>query len=452
MSIINSLGGGSGLDTTKLVEDLANASRTPKAALFARRTETVQAKISAVAQARSDLENFASSLSDLVAGGTLQSQPTVSDPSALSATAAAGTMATDLSGEIVIEQLARGQTVYSGYVADPTAAIGQGSFTLTVGGQAHTITVDAGNDSLNGLAAALNGSGSGVSATVVSDSAGSRLVLRGQVGGDKAFTLTTAEPALQGFSYGSGGGLTLGQSAQDARFKLDGVAYARSSNSVSDVLPGVTLTLKKATPSAAVTIASTRPTGDLKQTLQDFVGVYNTLKKDLAIARTATGSDAALRTLDRQLSTLLSTALTSNSNVRSLTDVGVSTTRDGTISLDAAKLTAALKNYPDEVEALFSPPRSATRTELTDPGIALALKQLNESATSTNGTLEGLRKRLERESEAVSKDRERMEAREAAYRTRLERQFGTLDSRISALKATQTYLEQQVKVWTNDRN
>lgn len=450
MSIISSLGGGSGLDTTRLIEDLANASRTPKVELFARRVSTVQAKISAVAQARSDLESFANSLAELVAGGTLQSQPSTSDPSIFSATASAGARAGALASELIVDQLAKAQTIYSGYVSDATAPIGQGTLTLTVGSQTHSINVVADNDSLAGLASAINAAASGVTASILTDASGSRIVLRGQLGNATAFTLETQDTALQRFSYGNSVGMTLGQSAQDAKFTVDGVAYARDRNTITDVFPGVTLSLKKAAPGVPVTLSSSRPNDALRQTLQDFVAVFNTLKQDLAAARSVTGGDGALRTLERQLSDLLTSQLTSNPNIRNLTDVGIGTNRDGSVSLNATKLEAALRSFPDEVEALFSPTRDSTHTDATDPGIGRVLKSLNDKATKGDGILESLRKRLEKEAAGIAKDKERMEVREAAYRSRLERQFGTLDSRISTLKATQSYLEQQVRVWTNE--
>lgn len=449
MSIISSLGGGSGLDTTKMIEDLANASRQPKLDLLTKRADTVKAKISAVAQARSDLETFTNSLGDLVAGGTLQSQPTVSNSAVLGATAQTGARVGDLSGEIEVTQLARPQTVYSDYVADPSASLGGGSLTLTVGGRPTQVVVDAAHDSLSGLAAAINASGAGVSATIRTDANGSRLVLRGASGSLNGFTLASTDAGLQAYTFGSGTGLTLGQGAQDAKFTLDGVAYVRSQNIISDAVPGVTLTLKKAAPGEQVSLSAERPTQVLRQTVQDFVTVYNTLRKDLTAARTATGSDAALRALEQQLGGLLTAPCASGGSVRTMADLGVSTTRDGTLTINSATLELALKNHPDEVEAIFSPTRDETHTTSTDPGIGSVLKALNDNATKSGGPLESLRQRLETESSGVAKDKERMETREAAYRTRLQQQFGGLDSRISALKATQSYLEQQVKVWTN---
>lgn len=451
-SIINSLGAGSGLDTAKLVDNLANASRQPKVDMFTKRLQTVQAKISSVAQTRSDLENFAKSLTDIVAGGSLQSQPSPSDPSAVSATAATGATIGSLSSQLTIDQLAGAQTVYSAYVPDATAPIGPGNMTLSIGGHDYGITVDSSNDSLNGLAAAINNSASGVTATVLSDANGARLVLRGQSGANSAFSLTTSDAALQAFAYGGGGNMTLGQAAQDAKFTVDGVAYTRSTNTISDVIAGVTLTLKKAEPGNPIGISSSRPTDTLKQTLQDFVSIYNTLKKDIAAARDATGGDGALRSLDGQLSNLLTTSLSSDPDISRLSDIGIGTNRDGSISLDTVKLDAALKDHPDAVEALFSPVRDATHDATSDPGIALSLQQLTDNVTGSSGILEGLKERLDSESKGITDDEAKMEDQEAAYRSRLEQQFGTLDSRIAALKATQSYLEQQVKVWTSSSN
>src|SRR3546814_9562238 len=103
---------------------------------------------------------------------------------------------------VVVNQLARAQTSYSGVVADKTAAIGAGMMTLTVGGVAKTITIDAANNSLDGLAGAINASGAGVTASIIADEGGHRLILKGPTGEAGAFTLTAdagADPGLSTF-------------------------------------------------------------------------------------------------------------------------------------------------------------------------------------------------------------------------------------------------------------
>jgi flagellar hook-associated protein 2 len=451
-SIANSLGFGSGIDTAALVADLASASRAPKVQRFDALARANQAKVSSLAQARSDLDSFADSLAGLTTGGTLRSQPVTSDDRAITVTSNPGTLLGSYSGEIVVSSLAKAQTIYSGYMPSATDPIGQGGMTLTVGTTVYAVTVDASNDSLNGLANAINATGSGVRASVVNDAGNFRLVLKGESGAAKAFTLAADAGADPGLSQFASAAMTVGQTASDAAFTIDGVAYARATNNISDVVPGMTISLKKADPLVAIAISSTRPNDVLKQTLGDFVSVFNTLKKDVEAARLTNNGNPALRAFERQLGIFIAMPLTADANIRSLSDVGISTSRDGTIALDSARLEAALRDHPDAVEAIFNPPRDAAHTEITDPGIAFALDTLRDAAVASNGALEQVRSALQREADNISKNRDRMEQREDAYRARLEKQYAGMDARIGALKATQSYLEQQIKLWNSGDN
>lgn len=451
-SIANSLGFGSGIDTAALVADLASASRAPKVQRFDALAKANLAMVSTLAQARSDLDSFADSLATLAAGGTLRSQPVTSDDGAIAVTSNPGTLLGSYSGEIVVSSLAKAQTIYSGYLPSATAPVGQGSMTLTVGATAYAVTVNASNDSLNGLANAINATGSGVRASVVNDAGNFRLVLKGESGAAKAFTLTADAGAEPGLSQFASAVMTVGQTASDAAFTMDGVAYTRATNSIGDVVPGMTISLKKADPLAAIAISSTRPSDMLKQTLNDFVSVFNTLKKDVEAARLANNGNPALRAFERQLSAFIAQPLTADANIRSLSDLGISTNRDGTIMLNSTKLEAALRDQPDAVESIFNPPRDATHTETTDPGIAFTLDALRDAAVASNGALEQVRSALQREADNIAKNRGRMEQREDAYRARLEKQYAGMDARIGALKATQSYLEQQIKLWNSGDN
>jgi flagellar hook-associated protein 2 len=452
-SIASSLGFGSGIDTAALIEDLATASRSPKIQRLEAQQRTNQAKISALGQARSDLNSFTNSLNDVVKTGSLRSQPSVSDANALSAIATSTALPKTLSAEVEINQLARSQTIYSDYSATSTAAIGQGGLTLSVGGQSYAIVIGAGNDSLDGLATAINASGSGVSAQVATDANGSRLVLKGASGAANSFTLTSdagSDPQLLRYSHGAAGSLmSVGQTAADALLKVDGIAYARPTNQISDIISGVDLTLKKAAPGVLQSIGMTRPTDAIKQTIDDFVSVFNDMKASLKEARTATGGDYALRKIDQQISSLINRSVTSHSSINSLNDIGIGTNKDGSIRVDAAKLNALLLSDPEAVEAIFNPPRDATHTEASDPGISMVLTQIRDDAVSENGLLDSLSNRFKKESDAISKNKERTETRESVYRLRLEKQFGSMDARIGALKATQSYLEQQIKLWNS---
>ena len=415
-------------------------------------TQTNQTRISALAQARSDLDGFANSLGQMVSDGTLRSTPTVSDESVLSATSRAGISADSFAATVVVNQLARAQTNYSGIVADRTAAIGTGTMTLTVGGVAKTITVDATNNSLDGLASAINASGAGVTASIIADEGGHRLIVKGPTGEVGAFTLTAdagADPGLAAFSTS---GMSVGQSAANAEFTIDGVAFSRASNIVDDVVPGMSLTLKKAAPGQGVDIGASRPLDIIKQTVGDFVSVYNQLKKSLVAASNISGAATSLRELERELGNLVNKVLSSHGTINKLSDIGISTTKEGLLAVDNAKLDKVLASDAGAVEALFNPRRDATHTEASDPGIAFALDAIRDKAVGANGAIDRVSKSLDAKKETLTDQLEKIEERESAYKKRLEKQYGTLEARLAAFKATQTYLEQQIKLWSNQGN
>lgn len=452
-SIANSLGFGSGLDVKQLVTDLANASREPKIARMAELTQANQTRISALAQARADLDGFADSLSQMIDDGTLRSTPTVSDDSVLGATSRVGLSADSFAATVVVNQLARAQTNYSAVVADKTAAIGLGTMTLTVGGVAKTITIDATNNSLDGLANAINASGAGVTASIIADEGGHRLILKGPTGEPGAFTLTAdagADPGLAAFATDSG--MTEGQSAANAEFTIDGIAFSRATNIVDDVVPGMSLTLKKAAPGQPVDIGANRPLDMIKQTVGDFVAVYNQLKKSLVAASSLSGPTTGLRELERELGGLIHKVVSSHGSINQLSDIGVSITKEGLLSVDNAKLDKALETDAGAVEALFNPRRDATHNTLTDPGIAFALDAIRDKAVGVNGAIDRVSKSLNAKQENLAEQLEKIEEREDAYKARLEKQYGALEAKLAAFKATQSYLEQQIKLWTNQGN
>ena len=452
-SIASSLGLGSGIDIKQLVSDLSNASREPKVARITTLTQQNQAQVSALAQARSDLEGFADSLSQMIDDGTLRSVPSVSNDGVLGVSARAGLQADSFAATVAVNQLARAQTAYSGIVADRAAAIGTGTMTLSVGGVAKTITIDGENDSLDGLAKAINASGSGVTASIVADDGGYRIILKGATGAANGFTLTAdagADPALSGFSYdGGGGGMTLGQSAANAEFTIDGVAFSRAGNIVDDILPGLSLTLKKAAPGEPVDIGASRPLDMIRQTVSDFVAVYNQMKKSLQSASSLSGSTGSLRDLERELAGLVGKVLTSNGSINKLTDIGISTTKEGLLALDNAALEKALAKDAGAVEELFNPRRDATHDSATDPGIAFALDAIRDKAVGKDGVIDRISTALSNRSKSLADTLDKIEQREESYRARLEKQYGTLDAKLASIKATQSYLEQQIEIWNN---
>src|SRR6218665_619006 len=276
-SIGYALGAGSGLDIKALVTDLANAAKAPKETLLTNRETANQAKISGLAQVSSAIDSFASALSSLISGGTLFSQPSVSDANVFTASALPGSRLGGLSASVEVRQLAQAQTSASAPLPSRTDPVGEGILTINIGGNAVEVTIDATNNNLDGLAKAINDKNAGVTASVVTDSNGARLVVKGRTGAANAFTLSVPGGTASGLERFASAAMTTPLAAQDAIVRLDGVEVTRATNSFSDLIPGVQIDLKSAKPDVPVSVGVTRPTAAISQGVQDFVSAYNQL-------------------------------------------------------------------------------------------------------------------------------------------------------------------------------
>jgi flagellar hook-associated protein 2 len=534
-SIGFSLGIGSGLDIKSLIEGLSQAERAPKDALLRRREEANNARISALADASAGIDSFASALSGLISSGSLFSQPSVSQPNLVAASALPGTRLTSLAADLEVVQLARSQTLQSALLAGTAAPVGQGDLTLTTATGSFTISIDATNDSLSGLAEAINGKNAGVTASVITDQGGARLILKGATGESNAFTLDVpagTSSGLERFAYGPAvtGGMALAQAPQDAILRLDGVEVRRASNSIKDLIPGVQLDLKGAAPGTRIALGVTRPTASIEQAVGDFVSAYNELMKALNTA-TAPGADGAggplrgdlsVREMKRQLAELPSKVLNSQGALKTLSEIGVATNRDGSLSLNKVRLQSVLASSPTDVEGLFNPVQSsssplvaitspmgrvkpgtytltnvvpasgttpasgeidglaasgsvdnfliapmgseaiglalevrgavASATITIDPGLGGALQAIRDAIRARSGPVAKSQERLQAESKAIAADRVALEARAATRYDQLTRQFTAMERQVSAFKATQSYLKNQIAAWNSDND
>jgi len=533
-SILTALGASS-IDTSSLVDQLATAASADKQKALTTRETANTSRISDLATAINSITTFSSSLSTLISGGTLYTQPTSSNGSILSVSAVAGARLSGLSASIKVGQLATAQTLVAAPLAGASSPVGEGTLTLTVGSQTKTITIDSTNNSLAGLAKAIKDAGLGVTASTVVDSTGTRLVVKGATGAANAFSLTMASGDAAGigrFTYDPASydpdnitGLTFQQEARNAELTVDGVTVSRSNNSFTDVIEGVKIDLLSAAPGTTVTIGSSQPTDAVKQAVSDFVSAYNEMKSTLTSMTGTTGSlrgDAGVRSLAQRLGALTSTKLTyaTDGSPTTLAEIGVSTNRDGTLSLDNAKLSAAMTAKPDAIEAMFNPgqrsdnalikltsavgkvkggiytvtnatpgngttnaaatldggytlplgPTGVTASYVSpaaglsfdvlgavssakitiDLGLQGALDAIKNDLTATAGPLTSSQKKLENEKASIADAREKLSAKDTAYRAQLSTQFTRMQSALFAYSSTQSYLSQQIKLWTND--
>ncbi|MDK2767802.1 MAG: flagellar filament capping protein FliD [Sphingomonas sp.] len=470
-SIAKTIGTGSGIDTTALVQSLVDAQFELKNAALTKREETLTAQITAAATHKSNITGFATALANLTRGGTLATQPTTSHSSILGVTRLSGANLATLNAKVEVRQLAAPQSAASAAVTDRTAAIGQGTLTLTFGtatvadgamagftaGSAAPVAITIGpdNSSLDGIAAAINAAKAGITASVVTDSGGARLVVKGASGEARAFTLTATETAghegLAALNVGIGAtGTTIGSAAADAIVAVDGIALRRDGNSISDLVPGVRLDLSSAQPGTIVTIGKAAPTSALLQAAQDFVATYNevfsALNKDLDPLDGALRGDAAAKAVKRQLQqiTIAQVATGAAGEPTTLAQIGIRTERDGTLSVDTAALSRALVDYPEAVERLFAEP---VGTNATGNGIAGALNAISATAASTTRGLGASEASYTRAKADLDEDKADVLAKVEDTRTRMTRQFASMDAKVAVYKSTMSFLESQVEAW-----
>jgi flagellar hook-associated protein 2 len=478
MDIFGALGAGSGLDTATLVRDLVAAQRAPLQQLLDDRQARVEAKVSALGQFRSALDALNGALTQRISDGAVSATPTVSDPSILAVRLDPGV--TLPSQAVRVKTLAAIQTLASAPVADPSAVVGQGTLTFRFGTVAGTaaatgftagavpdlaVTIGAANDSLTGLRDAINDAaaqaGAPVQAQILADSDGSRLVLRGAFGAASGFTVeASGAPGLQAYAFTVGGGsLNRTAVATDAEVILDGVTLKRPSNNVSDLIPGARLTLLKAAPDTAVTIAAERSTAEMAQVVRDvagalseLVGIGRELSRGAGSAASAGAlvADSTTRRVIQGLGSLTTRPLIAANGTapRTLAELGITTTREGSISVNEGRLQAAVRDHPAAVESIVRALGEAPSFGSAGSPLRQMATQLAEAQAGRLGQPTA----LQRESQDIARQRLQLDDRMTRLQTNLTRQFQLVDVAVGQSRAIESSLKLQIDIWRNNDN
>jgi flagellar hook-associated protein 2 len=295
-------------------------------------------------------------------------------------------------------------------------SVGQGTMTLSVGDNTTNIVIDSSNDTLQGLANAINDSDAGVSAGVIDTGSGFQLVLSADetgtanavsisVSGDSAGTDTDAQ-GLSRFAFNTsmdaGAGLNETIAASDAVMSINGVEVTRSTNSFENVIDGLTFDL---TATGTSTVKVEQDLGAVADRVQGFVEKFNGLQETIDAlagfnAESGSGSlltgDSVIRGIQNQLRQVLTRVVPGleDASVRSLADVGITTNFEtGSLEFDREEFMAQLKANPDDVTALFAEQGRATDSQVefvrsgvnTEPGTY----DINVTQAATQGTLAG---------------------------------------------------------------
>lgn len=435
------------LDVPTLVSQLMAVERKPIDQLNAKITDT-QGKISSfgtlsglVATLQTALEGLKNSLSGY---GVSPADSNAFTASATS-TAAPGSYA------LSISQLAQAQTLAAVGQTSQTAALTSAdtTVTFTIGGVSTDVTIAAGA-SLQDIRAAINAAHLGVTASIINDGdpvSPYRLVLRAdETGQSKAVTSISVSGDANLASLLNFGvpGATMTETAPgtNAALTVNGVAISSPSNTISDAIEGVTLTLKNVT-STPVTLTVARDNASVSAAAAKFVDAYNALitqlKSRSAFANGTTpagvlAGDNTVRQMLDQLRTIFTTPA-SGGTLAYLAEVGITTQAGGTLKFDSGKLGAALiANFAD-VANLFN---GAT-------GFATRLMNWADEATRPGGLIDQRTQRLNATIRDYNAQIDRLERRMTALKKQYTTTYSNLNMVLSSMNDTSSYLAAQFK-------
>jgi len=380
---------GTGIDVTSVVNQILDSERGPEKIWQQQQADlTLQAtELNTINSSVSALQDSVTSLKDIL--GALAAKTATSSQTGI-VTATAQTSAASGTHTIVVSNLAKTAAYYSDPITTSSMTFATGAISLQVGTATPTIMIDQSNNTLDGLSAYINKGDFGVSASVINDANGARLALVSKTTG-LAGDITV---------LGNTSGLVLHESSQgkDASFTMDGVPLSSASNTVTSVLPGVTLNLVSEAPTTPVQITVGPDTTKATQAVNDFVSAYNTVISSINAqftVNTATNtegplaSNSALRSLQASLLSDVTYAMDGNNGYVNLSSLGINMANDGTLSVDNSKLSDVLSNHYSDFQNFFQATTvnsfgshfGSDLANLTDPTQGVLGLSLSENAS-----------------------------------------------------------------------
>ena len=431
-------GVGSGFPIQSFVDATVNAERAPKEQQFNRRASDINVQLSAYGSVTGALDGFKDSLAKLGKEDAFQKRSTNLSESGF-VTAKANKNAVAGSYTLVVEQLAHAHKLGT-QALDKDAQLGGGDITLSVGDASFTVNIDPEQSSLAEVAHAINTAenNQGVRATLVTDDEGSRLVFfADNTGTDHQISVSASGQGNgdDGASLSSlGQDLTTIQAASNARLTIDGATVTSQSNEIKDAIAGVTLNVDKINdtekPDTKLTIGYDKKA--VETNLKSFVEAFNKLMGTVnkltaydAEKETAgpLNGDASTRNLTSQMRRMLSeTVAGTTPPLTRLTDLGISTKKDGTIELDSEVLQKQINDNFEKVGALFAGSGNAA-----NQGVADKLKGLIEDFSGKQGMLTQKNESLTEQMKKLDKEKASFETYMTSYEERVYKQFSAMD-------------------------
>jgi flagellar hook-associated protein 2 len=446
-ALITSTGIGSGLNIGAIVSSLTTAFGAAQTTQLTNQQTTLDSQVSAYGTFTAALDTLKLALPPLEDASQLAGfAATVADKNIATATTTSDAVAGQYS--LQVNNLATAATLTSKPITNLSTPLGTGTLSIAVGLASISITIDSTDSSLSGIAAAINSAPNnpGVTASIISTTDGSRLVLTGTTtGAANAITVTP--------SGGDGGlaslALTQTKAAQDASFSINGFPATSASNVVSKAITGVTINLQQASAADTPTTLTISPdTSSAQAAIDKFVTAVNGV---LSSIQTLTAYDpstqtagplngnAILESFQNQLQGILGKVANGSGGVKSLTDLGVSAGTDGSYAVDDSKLGDALSASLASIGSLLGGTN----------GIATQVANLVDGYTKPGGLLDTINQGLETSLSNVSKQQTALSAQLAAYSARLTAEYNAMDTAVALLKQTQTYLNAEFNPGAN---
>ena len=444
-ALITSTGIGSGLNIGAIVSSLTTAFGAAQTSQLTNAQTTLASQVSAYGTFTAALDTLKLALPALEDPSQLAAfAATVADKTIASATTSFSAVAGSYS--LLVNNLATAAVATSAPLSR-TGAVGTGTLTIAVGGVSADITIDSTNNTLAGIAAAINSASNnpGVSASVITTTDGSRLVLTGtRTGLANQITVTPAG--------GDGGLATLALTsvaAQDASFSINGFPAASGSNLVTGAITGVTINLVGASaPLTPTTLTISPDTGAAKAAIGKFITAVNGV---LSSIQSLTSYDPSTQTagplngnptleaFQNQLQGILGQVVNGTGGVKSLTDIGINAGTDGSYAADDTKLGNALSASLASIGKLLGGTN----------GIASKLANLVDGYIKPGGLLDTINKGLQTSLSNVADQQNALTAQLAAYSARLTAQYNAMDTAVAKLKQMQTFLNAEFNPQAN---
>ena len=413
-SIISSLGAGSGINTSSLVSQLVDIEKAPREERLDATEEKLEAQISAYGTLQSSLSELAAVLDPLSDNDTFNARTVsfpdtdVITPNSVDPGAQTGTY------QIEVVEVAQAQSLATGAYSDKDQALNEsGTLTISFGTWTYdedadsgadadadqdpysfatnderaslNITVDAG-DSLQDIADKINDEDADVQASVLLVDGQYQLLLTAPSGADNALRVTS-DDATKGdttglsvfeFNETESSQVIETQQAKDAELKVNGLSVFRETNEIDDVIQGFSFSLNKAEPGSSFTFTVSEDTSIAEQAIRDFVEAYNlfyetaqnltgySTDEDNQTVKGDLSTDGTAKALLNQIrSTIGSLVPGIDEGFTALTNVGIRTELDGTLSIDEDDFSRAMGENFDLVETLFATNTGSSNGEVS---------------------------------------------------------------------------------------